>query len=98
MVSAETFRFREFAFARREGGHFAAVRGGKLRGHVPQSANADNPHPAGWFGMHDERREDRDPAAQERPGFSMIEIFRQRNGPGPMRSDVGCKPAAMTDN
>src|SRR6185369_3238677 len=63
-----------------------------------QSADADDAHAIGRFGMHGERREDRDAPTQERPGFGEVQLFRQRDGPSPVRADVGREPAAMTED
>src|SRR6266567_2034112 len=38
------------------------------------------------------------PPAQERPGVGEVQLFRQRDGPGPVRADVTREPAAMTDD
>src|SRR5262249_15920049 len=35
---------------------------------------------------------------QERPGVGAGQRFRQRDGPGPVRADVGREPAAMADD
>src|SRR5206468_3286397 len=48
------------------------------------------------FGMHGQRREDRDASAEERPGVGEVQLFRQRDGPSPVRADVGREPAAMS--
>src|SRR6266540_7057028 len=98
VVRPETFRFIEFTLARRERSHVAAVRGGELHGHVTQPADADDAHSTGWLGMHRERCEDGDAPAQERSGLDEVQLFRQRNGPGPVRADVAREPAAMTDD
>ena len=89
MVRSETLRLIEFALARRECGHVAAVCGGELHGHVPQPANADDAYPVARLGEPGQRREDRDAPAQERPGVGEGQRFRQRDGPGPVRLEKG---------
>src|SRR5688572_17589201 len=70
----------------------------ELHGHVPQPTDTNDAYPIGRLGVHDQRREDGDATAEERPSFSEVQLFRQRDGPRPMRADVGREPAAMTDN
>src|SRR2546428_7201290 len=72
--------------------------GGELHGHVPQPADADDAYPIGRLGEPGQRREDGDAPAQERPGVGEVQLFRQRDGPGPVRADVTREPAAMTDD
>src|SRR5882724_7931057 len=98
MVCTETLRFIKLVLARRERGHVATVRGGKLHGHMPQPADADNADSVSRFGVHSQRREDCDSPAQERPRFGGVQLFRERESPSPMRADVGREPAAMTDD
>ena len=90
--------FVELALARRERGHVAAVRGGELHGHVPEPADADDADAVGRLGVHRQRREDGDAAAQERAGVGEVQLVRQRDGPRPVRADVAGEPAAMTDD
>src|SRR6266536_2044948 len=97
-VGPETLRLIELARARRERGHVAAIRGSELHGHVPQPADADDAYPIGRLGEPGQRREDGDTPAQERPGVGEVQLFRQRDGPGPVRADVTREPAAMTDD
>ena len=65
---------------------------------MAQPADADDAHPVGRLGVHRQRREDGDAPTQERPGFGEVQLFRQRDGPRPVRADVGREPAAMTDD
>src|SRR5262245_19531872 len=65
---------------------------------MPQPANADDADPVGRLGVHDERVEDGDAAAEERPGFGEVQVLRQRDRPSPMRAYVGREPAAMADD
>ena len=74
VIRSETLRFVELALAGREGGHIAAVRGGELHGHVPKPADADDAHPVGRLGMHHERREDGDAAAQQRTRVGKVQL------------------------
>src|SRR5262249_21118894 len=98
MVRSETFSFCEFALTRGECGHVAAVRGSELYGHVPKSAYADDADPIGWLGVPDQRREDGDAAAKQRPRIGECQFFRQRKGPGPVRANMAREPAAMTND
>src|SRR4029077_470272 len=98
MVCTETLGFIKLVLARRERGHVATVRGGKLYGHMPHPADADNADSVSRPGVHGQRCEDGDSPAQERPGFGGVQLFRQRQGPSPMRADVSRDPAAMTDD
>src|SRR4029077_11185232 len=88
----------ELPLARRERRHIAAVGGGELHGHVAQPANADDAYPVGRPSIHRQRRENSDPPAQEWPGFGEVQLDRNRDGPSPVRADVGREPAAMTDD
>jgi hypothetical protein len=45
-----------------------------------------------------ERRKDGDASAQEWPGLGEVRLVRQRDGPGPVRADVGRESAAMTED
>ena len=65
---------------------------------MPQSADADDAHPVGRLGVHGQRREHSDAAAQQRSGVGEVQLLRQRDGPSPVRADVGREPAAMTDD
>ena len=65
---------------------------------MAQPADADDADAVGRLGVHRQRREDGDAAAQERPGVGEVQLFRQRDGPSPVRADVGREPAAMTDD
>ena len=98
VVRPETLCLIELALARRERRHVAAVRGGELHGHVTQPADADDAYPVGRLGVQGQWREDGDAPAQERPGFGEVQLFRQRDDPGPVRADVGREPTAMTDD
>src|SRR5262249_43495507 len=93
-----TLHLVELAVARGKRGHVAAVRGGELHRHVPQPADADDAYAIGRLGEPGQRREDSNTPAQERPSFGEVQLFRQRDGPRPVRADVGRKPAAMTDD
>ena len=65
---------------------------------MPQPTDADDANPASRLGVHGQRREDGDSPAQERAGVGEVQLFRQRNGPGPMRANVGREAAAMTED
>src|SRR5262249_56496232 len=95
VVGPETLRLIELALAGRKRGQVTAIRSGELNGHVPQPANADDAHPVGWLGVLGQRREDGDAPAQERTGFGEVQLFRQRDGPGPVRADVAREAPAM---
>src|SRR5262249_21049000 len=71
---------------------------GPFRAVAPRPADAEDAYPVGRLGEPGQRREDGDAPAQERPGFGKVQRFRQRDGPGPVRADVGREPAAMTDD
>src|SRR5262249_37647785 len=93
-----TLHLVELAVARGKPGHVAAVRGGELHRHVPQPADADDAYAIGRLGEPGQRREDSNTPAQERRGVREVQLFRQRDGPSPMRADVAREPAAMTDD
>src|SRR5262249_48469477 len=65
---------------------------------APNPADADDASAMGRLGEPGQRCEDSNTPAQERPSFGEVQLFRQRDGPSPMRADVGRKPAAMADD
>lgn len=71
----------------------------ELQGHVPQSANADDPHPVN--GQNAELYnwiEDRDPAAEQRTGVLGLQALRQGAGPQRAATHVVGKAAMSADN
>ena len=98
MIGSETAGLVELALAGSEGRDVAAVGLRELDRHVPEPADADDADVAGRLGVHDERVENGDAAAQERTGLGDVQSLRQRNRPRPVAAHVRGEAAAMADD
>ena len=83
-----------FAFAGTKGHYFAAPVFQKLQGHMAEPTDADNAYSIRWFDPRQyDRIENGDAPTKQRPGFSHIDAFWQRDRPGPVGTHIVPKTA-----
>src|SRR5882762_5580102 len=98
-MSAKLSRFSFLTVTGREGVHFTAPFIGELERHMSQSTDTNDANTSSrGHVVNQQRRKDRNAAAQERSYFCHIQRLRQRTNPGPLRSNTIREAAVASDN
>src|SRR5579859_5435127 len=99
VVGAQLASFRLLAVTGGKSMNFAPPFVGELKRHVSQSTDANDSHPRGrGYVVDQERREHRDPAAEQRSHLCQVQPLRQRADPCPLCSNAVGKTTVAAHN